>query len=456
MPETLIETETNEWIETQAARLSLTTPDSAAVDLAVASFDSLCEARKKRLADWEIQREDRKRGARKKRPDAGRFVAQFNPDAVCSLGDGSFEVRPGYSAAEAFPAPVIDLVTGEPVPPLLPQPSILPERDYGELGERGHVAECLEVEGLAAKARAYANCFRCGRKFYCPNDGKKFFGRFRCRMRFCPQCAHANATRLLADITWKLDHFFETHDVPLGYVFLRINFTWRASDRPFSPEDVRKFNRCVKRTLKRALGLSVNRRMEFGYLLIDETGFEYRGRKADRKASGWNLHCHGLYFGPHYPWWEVKKVWAEETQRAFGVPSYGCPFSPVRDWRRDLRRSVLRALRHHTKYIDKIPGVSAERIAGLEKAFWHTRRFRMGGLWHGLPARPKRKGDPPCPDCEKRAVENPPQLVPEDGRVVRSRKTGKERTVATWWPVEQLRDAGYVELVPDDAGDSSP
>lgn len=379
---------------------------------------------------------------------ASHFDTRFNSDAAKRLKDGSFEVLPGHSVAEAFPKPVFDNLTGQEITPE-PERSLWPKIPDSELGGRADVAQCLVTAGLESKAQAYRNCYRCGRPFHCPKDGKKFFERFRCRMRFCPQCAHANATRLLSDIMFQLDPWFaDPQNIRPDYVFLRINFTWRASGRPFSPDDVKKFNLCVKRTLKRALPLSKDRRMTFGYLLIDEVGFEYRGRRADRKSSGWNLHVHGLYYGPFFPWFKVRKLWVEETTLAFGVPSTGCPFSPVKNWGTTLRRSVLRALRHHTKYVDKIPGVSAERIAELEKSFLGTRRYRMGGIWYRLPHRKRREGNPSCPECANVAGPNGgvPVLVSDDVLRVRSRRTGKDREIPIWSRIEKLREAGYTEL----------
>ncbi len=139
--------------------------------------------------------------------------------------------------------------------------------------------------------------------------------------RFCRYCGPVHRARLHAHYQPLLVNFLRDAHPPLSHTLALINFTLRCSGEVPTPEQVRAFNQCVRRTVRRAVCEILkrraragdeeaaealeSRRASYGLLFSDEVGYETRGHAPDSKrvAHGLNLHAHGLYYGPFLSAW---------------------------------------------------------------------------------------------------------------------------------------------------------
>ena len=318
-----------------------------------------------------------------------------------------------------------------------PEPEFNPE--WERFGFRGRVAKLLFERGLKRKAVRFANCGRLGRPGVCSRypDEHKFYRRHGCGVVFCKECGDQERRRLIGEyLPVVLAVVLERSPdgrLPHGWVLARINFTLRSDGNEITPDGVRKMNEAVKRTVRKSVGS----RSGYGLLYCDEVGFETRGHVLERKASGLNLHLHGLYFGPRLDWEKTRDLWAAETRKEFGVESLGFWIRSIRILRGDLEGAVRHALNHLLKYVSKPPAVSPERLASLIAAFDGARRVHGLGLFHGK--KPKReKKDCPCPKCKAAGI---PSIVSFEGR---SLPNGG--CIPRLVPVRELISGGYEEL----------
>ena len=292
---------------------------------------------------------------------------------------------------------------------------------------------------LANKARRYANCRLYGYERVCSgNCSHKFFQRHLCEMRFCQDCAPVLYRSLFRRLVGPLLDFMKRQPAREGYTFARINFTVRSTGEAPTPEQIKKFNSDIRKVLKaEAKAASVGEKDVFGALWVDEFGYEKRGRRADRKAGGLNLHAHGLYYGPYLGWERLRDRWLEATG------STGVWLTEVKRWRRNPERGMKRALAHLLKYVGKVPAQTPERIAALEIAFLEVRRVHTVGKFYQLkPAERDLQdvgGSGSCPLCRS------PLLVVD-------RKTFRLRRVEDWvaegyQDIEQVRSRVGREIV---------
>jgi hypothetical protein len=132
----------------------------------------------------------------------------------------------------------------------------------------------------------------------------------------------------------------------------------------------------------------------WGGIFAVETGHELAIKHPGRKADGWNLHVHVLYYGPYLDQAVGLDLWKELLGDSGGFRVKQCP-----GWRMNPERAVRRALIHHFGYIMKPAAVSAERIAALEVLFRSIRRVHALACFYHLPKTEKQIANPRCPKC---------------------------------------------------------
>lgn len=284
-----------------------------------------------------------------------------------------------------------------------------PDSEWEHKGFRGQVAKLLFGRGLWKKAARFSACGQLGRPGVCTRYPceHKFYELHGCGVIFCRECAQQQRAALFADylgvILSVVRALRVTPDgeftIPLGWMLARVTFSLRSDGSKITPQIVKKFNSSVRVTMRKSVGS----RNGYGMLFVDEVGFEKRGHIRERKAGGLNLHGHGLYFGPRLDWWKTRDIWKEETEKRFGVESYGFYITPIRWFAEDPERAVRHALNHMLKYVSKPPAVTAERLASLIAAFDGARRVHALGLFYGK--KPKReKKNCPCPKCRAMGI----------------------------------------------------
>jgi hypothetical protein len=305
-------------------------------------------------------------------------------------------------------------------------------------GFRGRVAKFLWDRGLERKAIRFLNCGKCARPGVCrryPFE-HKFFVPHGCEVVFCRECAdEARRVLTLAYLAVVLAAIVGLGGIPDGWVLARVTFTLRSDGCEITPGRVKAMNTCVGAVMRRAVGS----RKGYGFLFVDEVGFEKRGHLPDaqRVAHGLNLHVHGLYFGPRLDWERTRDLWMEVTGEKVGVESRGFFITAVRRFAENPERAVRWALNHMLKYVSKPPAISPERLASLIAAFDGARRVHSLGLFYGKKPKRERK-DCPCPKCRAMGivstVEFEGSALPDGGCIPRLAA------------IEELVAGGYVPL----------
>lgn len=272
--------------------------------------------------------------------------------------------------------------------------------------------EKLGLSGLFAKARRQACCGVFGSRCDCSNPqcGRRYFRRFRCKNRYCPDCGRVIYNELFRrymGLSPVVEAFLAEDRIRL---VCKMDFTVVNLRRLPTGAEVRSFNSAIKkfyRALVRALGLSPR---ECGLLYCDEFG----------GGENSNLHSHGTYVGPPIPhsWFGKGGRLAEMWRRACeGTVFAGSFIISVK-----LAGGFPRALAHSLKYTGKFLDSDPVRLASLEAAFCGVKRIHVLGLLYNKLS----KEDPPelaCPECEFPLVQ--------------------ERR---WVPVKFLAAAGRVDL----------
>jgi hypothetical protein len=225
--------------------------------------------------------------------------------------------------------------------------------------------------------------------------------------RFCLECSPGIIAELMAKYNPRILAFLRQEPVRRGWTLAQLTFTQRATGETFGPEDMRRFNRWMRKFFKLLRQQELFQRpvpaealKQAGLLWVDEVGFEKHGRKMDRIADGRNLHAHGIYYGPLIDWQRARDLWRELSgATGFHVKQLrGWKLRPQGDarWEKELSKSLFYCL----KYTGKVPAVTAERIAELEAAFNGVRRVHACGSFYRLPAAvSSASATPPCPDC---------------------------------------------------------
>jgi len=220
-------------------------------------------------------------------------------------------------------------------------------------------ARLLLELGLSGKARRQAWCSLVARRRDCfsGNLEHRFFTKCFCGNRYCPTCGprsfrdlfntHSRLRTLVEEL---LQHKPGDHSTR---VLAKIDFTTVNTGEMPCADDVRKFNKDIRRffrALEKLYGIS---RREYGVLWCCEFG---RGNT--------NLHAHGIYVGPLLPQRsrQLSNLWS--TIRKDG--SYILSIKAA--------RSFEAALGHALKYPSKFFEAPPARLAELEVAFDRVRR----------------------------------------------------------------------------------
>ncbi len=274
--------------------------------------------------------------------------------------------------------------------------------------ERGRTARLLQAAGLSGKAKRYAACGRMGFTVDCQEiDAHLFYRLFRCGMRFCPDCGPATMAALVDRHYPAIVGYVARQPTRRGTTLAHLTLTVRAHGDTPSSAEIRTFNRAVRKLFrlieKGGLyqeGLGAVSSVRPGLIWCDEFGAEHKGKGG--AAGGWNLHCHGIFYGPLLDWEKLRDAWEKLTGAT------GCFFRQIRGW--NLRQTgnpkwrteLVRAVYYTLKYRAKAPSRSPERIAALESAFHRVRRFHAVGVFYRLPPAEgiaKAKTEPGCPIC---------------------------------------------------------
>jgi hypothetical protein len=156
--------------------------------------------------------------------------------------------------------------------------------NWNDEGWRSRVAAVLVKYELYSKANRYLECFRYAHLFKCEGErGHTLFSPIYCDLRFCLRCAPRQFARLIEKYEPVL-RSISARKKP-GFAFRKITLTSRNTGS-LSPEQVKKFNLDIKKTLKTLLrGVQ-----GWGALFCDEVGF-----------NNTNLHAHIIFYGPYVP-----------------------------------------------------------------------------------------------------------------------------------------------------------
>jgi hypothetical protein len=224
-----------------------------------------------------------------------------------------------------------------------------PDEDW-----RGQVADALIQSGLRKKANRFLQCSRFVNLYECEGQDKhRLFSPVYCDLRYCPRCAGRQYARLIKKYL-PIVEAVNAHKCP-GYRLRQITLTTRNTGT-LTPEQIKRFNLDVKKTLKRLLAKDSS----WGALWCDEVGFENT-----------NLHAHVLLYGPYITQDDLARVWHEVS---------GNQVVHIRD----ASRGGCTALLYMLKYVSKPPGDDPDFIGTLEAAFHGVRRVHAIGVFYNF------------------------------------------------------------------------
>jgi hypothetical protein len=193
-------------------------------------------------------------------------------------------------------------------------------------------------------------------------------------------------------------------------VLAKVDITTRNLGRMPDPEEVRLFNRLVRRFWKKVTGYLHFERDWWGVAWCDEFG-----------GSNTNLHAHAVYCGPWVPQNLLSCFWKEVCEGTVFEGSFIVSIKRARSWGE--------AVGHAFKYTGKYVTASRpERLAELEVAFHGVRRVHTMGKFYNV-------------KCEPSGEEGS-----EVKGVCLECGAGLIRDQAGWWPVIDLERDGYVDL----------
>ncbi len=270
--------------------------------------------------------------------------------------------------------------------------------------DRTLIAKGVEMwgRGMCAGAIRQVQCSRIAWVVLCEKESKLWHRTFRCRLRFCPSCMAAVYEGLFQEVHGRLvsvaarlvpEWPVQGHR-PLR-VIAKLDFTIRNTGEMSGREQVRWFNRCIRKFFIRLAKQNGWARGEWGAAWCAEFG-----------PGNTNLHAHAVFCGP---WIEQKGRQASALWSAvvgeFAILSV------------KAARSFHHALRHAIKYPAaswKYFQASSERLADLEHAFYTVRRLHTVGAFYA-PMRGVAKVVEfrdlflrgLCPDCGHGLVELP-------------------------------------------------
>jgi len=141
------------------------------------------------------------------------------------------------------------------------------DEDRREEEFRGRVTDVLIANGLHKRAARYVECHRLGYCLVC--EGEKphsFFSVSCCDLRFCPRCGPRMFARLYEKYSPVLA-FLRAHPRK-GFLLRELTLTSKNTGA-LSAEEIKQFNRAVKKALK-----SLMHGVEgWGAIWCDEVGF---------------------------------------------------------------------------------------------------------------------------------------------------------------------------------------
>ena len=298
---------------------------------------------------------------------------------------------------------------------------------WDELDEREKAARLLGAMGFASKASRYRDCHVTAVPVDCVACQERYYSRYRCTLRYCHHCGPLHFSRIMARYREPITHFLteqcSMQPSQRNRTLAMLTFTVRSYDRIPERSEPRQLNKLVRRWFRQIFIIAeepesngsgsapeestpeqkVQRRYqkvlengtEWGCIFAVETGHERPIKHPGRKADGWNLHVHVLYYGPYLDWDTGLRLWKGLTSgdgQGFYIKQ--CP-----GWRKNPEQAVRRALVHHFGYIMKPAAISGERIAALEVLFSGVRRVHALGDFYGLPKPEENPVNPRCPKC---------------------------------------------------------
>jgi hypothetical protein len=247
--------------------------------------------------------------------------------------------------------------------------------------------EGMQECGLKSKANRVVCCGVFGRRVDCTENAEhRFYALFRCGLRYCPVGCGIRAFTKLFHKHMRLEQIL--HEV-LGRaqsyrgsaVVAKLDFTCKKKGTMPSPEEVRKFNKDIRRffrAFEKEFGIS---RAQYGCLWCDEFG-----------SGNTNLHAHSLYVGPWVAQKKLSRIW----QRVRGDGSFIVSIK--------VARSFELALAHCLKYPSKFFDAPGRRLADLEKAFHRVRRVHAVASFYNpkIEREPGEEGplEGGCPECK--------------------------------------------------------
>jgi hypothetical protein len=172
-------------------------------------------------------------------------------------------------------------------------------------------------------------------------------------------------------------------------VIAKLDFTCKNSGEMPTPEEVKAFNKNIRkffRAVERRFDIS---RHSYGVLWCDEFGGQVT---RDGKIGNTNLHAHAVYAGPYLPQKskELSKLWAEITRDGSFIVSI------------KAAKSFHQALCHALKYAGKFLSRDPQRLAELELTFHGVRRVHsLAAFYHPKDIEKHLPEPAMCPLCNE-------------------------------------------------------
>jgi ribosomal protein S27AE len=237
---------------------------------------------------------------------------------------------------------------------------------------RGRVADVLIENRLFSKANRYVQCYRYGNRFKCKGkEAHELFAPISCDLRYCPRCGPQQFMRLIRKYSPVVK--FLASKRRRGLLLREITLTTRKTGT-LTPEQIKKFNDDVKKTLKKLMKGNA----DWGAIWCDEVGF-----------NNTNLHAHILFYGPYIDQSRLAEVWRQ-------VSGHEIVFI------KKTHTNGPEALIHLFKYVSKPPADDPKLIGQLEVAFHGRRRVHALGVFYnfvGEEAEDQKNEWKTCPHC---------------------------------------------------------
>jgi hypothetical protein len=342
-------------------------------------------------------------------------VVIADPENVSREGKQIAEARNRYFGGQDKPR------RGDPLL-ALPQCDDLPTLadTFGTPTERLAQGQAMAARGLGRKAKRLVLCGRIGHRVNCSEHSEhRFSVPYLCRTRYCETCGPQWFRQKFSDLVAALEPIVEhltdeSRRAGWTLVIAKLDFTVPNTGTMPAPQRIRTFHRDMHdfwRLAERVFRMS---RSGYGHAGCDEFG-----------GSNTNLHRHSVYVGPVLPQRrkQLSALWSIACMRGprrremlrfirrHGLSDAWRVIAP--NERRFISikraRSFRAALAHALKYPAKFLSHSTpERLADLEAAFNHTRRFSAGGAFYRVKTMREPGEDSPigcCPICGARLCE---------------------------------------------------